>query len=135
MSIERVEPGVYSVLRDGRHYEIRIHKEGESYRVSAAGRSHSVVLEDPRQWSATAGAAVGQGTARILSPMPGKVVRNLVALGDSVHTGQGLVVVEAMKMQNELKSPIDGVVTKLSSEAGATVNANQVLAVVEAHGA
>lgn len=135
MSIERVQPGVYSVLRDGRHYEIRIHKDGESYRVSTGGRSHSVILEDPRQWSATAGAGAGQGSARILSPMPGKVVRNLVAVGDSVQAGQGLVVVEAMKMQNELKSPIDGIVSKLGSEAGATVNANQILAIVEAHGA
>jgi biotin carboxyl carrier protein len=135
MSIERVEPGVYSVLQDGRQIELRISQDGDSYRVTVLGRSHSFMLEDPRRWSDSAASASGQSSARVLSPMPGKVVRALVAAGDSVHAGQGLVVVEAMKMQNELKSPIDGIVTKVSVEAGATVNANQVLVIVEAHGA
>jgi biotin carboxyl carrier protein len=67
--------------------------------------------------------------------MPGKVVRVLVAAGDTVSAGQGLVVVEAMKMQNELKSPIDGIVARLDAAEGASVNANQLLVLVEAHAA
>jgi biotin carboxyl carrier protein len=63
--------------------------------------------------------------------MPGKVIRVLVAIGDRVESGLGLVVVEAMKMQNELKSPIAGIVKQVQAVEGATVNANQVLVVVE----
>jgi biotin carboxyl carrier protein len=64
--------------------------------------------------------------------MPGKLVRVLVSVGDRVAAGAGLAVVEAMKMQNEMKSPLDGKVTQVLAEAGATVNASQVLVVVEA---
>jgi biotin carboxyl carrier protein len=63
--------------------------------------------------------------------MPGRVVRLLVAEGSSVEAGQGLVVVEAMKMQNEIKSPKRGVVKKMSASAGASVNQGDVLAIVE----
>ena len=64
--------------------------------------------------------------------MPGKVVRVLVAPGDLVEKGQGLVVVEAMKMQNEMKSPMAGIVQQVQAEIGATVMANQILVVVVA---
>jgi biotin carboxyl carrier protein len=67
----------------------------------------------------------------VLAPMPGKVVRVLVEEGQEVEAGAGLVVVEAMKMQNELKSPKKGTVAELRARPGATVNAGDVLAVVE----
>jgi biotin carboxyl carrier protein len=63
--------------------------------------------------------------------MPGKVVRLLVAAGDTVEAGQGLLVVEAMKMQNELKSPKKGIVRQVLAREGAAVNAGDVLAIVE----
>jgi biotin carboxyl carrier protein len=63
--------------------------------------------------------------------MPGKVVRVLVEVGQQVEAGQGVVVVEAMKMQNELKSPKAGTVTELRAKPGSTVNAGDVLAVIE----
>jgi biotin carboxyl carrier protein len=63
--------------------------------------------------------------------MPGKVIRLLVADGDTVAAGQGILVVEAMKMQNEIKSPKDGVVKNLKAEPGATVSAGQTLALIE----
>jgi len=71
------------------------------------------------------------GAAEIVSPMPGKIVRVLVEVGTQVETGTGIVVVEAMKMQNEMKSPKAGVVVSINAETGATVNAGDVLAVIE----
>jgi len=63
--------------------------------------------------------------------MPGKIVRLLVAVGDQVHAGQGLVVVEAMKMQNEMKASRDGKVTEISVSAGDTVSAGDILVILE----
>ena len=65
------------------------------------------------------------------APMPGKVVRVLVAVGAVVEKGQGLIVVEAMKMQNEMKSPKDGVVIVVKTSEGATVSAGEILVVIE----
>ena len=73
----------------------------------------------------------GKGPRKLVAPMPGKVVRVLVQEGTDVEAGQGVVVVEAMKMQNEIKSPKKGVVRKLVASENAAVNAGDVLAVVE----
>ncbi|HEY0384866.1 MAG TPA: biotin/lipoyl-containing protein, partial [Pyrinomonadaceae bacterium] len=75
--------------------------------------------------------AHADGSLEIVAPMPGKVVRVLVEAGAQVEAGAGLVIVEAMKMQNEMKSPRAGTVTALHVKTGATVNAGEVLAVIE----
>lgn len=117
-SVLEVEPGVYSVLIEGRSFQIRTDEI-------------DVIIEDPRE-PRKAGVLAGlEGRQTIAAPMPGKVIRLLVAEGAEVHRGQGLVVIEAMKMQNELKSPKDGRVVSLPAEEGAAVGAGQVLAVVE----
>jgi len=67
----------------------------------------------------------------VVAPMPGLIVRVNVSPGDTVAAGQGLVVVEAMKMENELKAPADGVVARVSVEAGAAVEKGAVLVVLE----
>jgi biotin carboxyl carrier protein len=72
-----------------------------------------------------------EGRQQLVAPMPGKVVRVLVCAGDEVASGQGVAVVEAMKMQNEIKSPRAGRVVEIRVVEGATVNANQVLATIE----
>ena len=72
-----------------------------------------------------------EGKKKIVAPMPGKVVRVLVKEGAEVEAGQGVVVVEAMKMQNELKSPKQGTVQKVIAVEGANVNAGDVLLIVE----
>jgi biotin carboxyl carrier protein len=77
------------------------------------------------------GAATGAGPQRIVAPMPGKIVRVLVAAGDEVQLRQGLVVVEAMKMENELRSPKAGRIKEVSVTAGTLVEAGRVLLVVE----
>lgn len=132
MDFVEVEPGVYSVLIDGRQHELRVTGGGGSFAVTARGRQTVVEVRDPREWSAEGGGKAAAGKAKILSPMPGKVVRVMVEAGEAVSAGQAVVVVEAMKMQNELKSPIDGTVKKVAVVAGATVAANQVLVEVDA---
>ncbi len=126
-SILAVEPGVYSVVMNGRSYDARV--SGKT--VLLCGRAIDVDVRDPRAMAASKGAASGHGRQQILSPMPGKVVRILIAVGDSVEAGQGLIVVEAMKMQNEMKSPKAGVVVAMKAQEGATVGAGDVLAVIE----
>lgn len=77
------------------------------------------------------GAGGEKGPRKLIAPMPGKVVRLLVAEKAEVEAGQGLLVVEAMKMQNEIKSPKKGTVQKLVAREGTNVNAGDVLAIVE----
>ena len=121
-----VEPGVFSVLIEGRSLEVRV---GE--RVQADGRTFHVEVRDPRNTSKTSKHAMGGGRQNIAAPMPGKVIRVLVAKGDSVETGQGLAVVEAMKMQNEMKSPRPAQVIDVLVKDGDTVTAGQTLVVLE----
>ncbi|WP_051670380.1 biotin/lipoyl-containing protein [Bryobacter aggregatus] len=132
MSAVKLEPGVWSLIEENRQMEARVERAGDEFVVSHRGRQLRIRIEDPREWSGSDAAKSGTGVAKLVSPMPGKIVRVLVAVGDLVSRGQGLVVVEAMKMQNELKSPIDGVVRQVQAEAGATVTANQTLVVVHA---
>lgn len=132
MSIAKVERGVWSLIEEGRQYEVRIDPDGDGFAVTMRGRRLTVKIEDPRAWNGGSAGKYATGAARIVSPMPGKVVRVLVAVGDRVAAGQGVVVVEAMKMQNELKCPIEGVVKQVSVTEGATVTGNQLLVLVEA---
>jgi biotin carboxyl carrier protein len=81
---------------------------------------------------AVPGAAITvDGSRAVKAPMPGRIVRVLVAVGDRVTARQGLLVVEAMKMENELGSPKDGVVKELNVQEGAAVDAGAVLVVIE----
>ena len=127
--VTEVEPGVYSILLDGRVYEASIDRAGQSLVVVVAGERFQVELRDPRTWSRKS-VPGGQGVATLSAPMPGKVVRLLVAAGDAVEAGQGLLVVEAMKMQNEIKSPRSGQVVSLTARVGATVAAGEPLATI-----
>ena len=96
------------------------------------GRSYQVRIDDPKRLrSNQTSAAHHTGAAEIISPMPGKIVRVLVAEGASVEAGAGVIVVEAMKMQNEMKAPKAGVIASINAVEGATVNAGDVLAVIK----
>jgi biotin carboxyl carrier protein len=136
LEARETEPGVLLlVFADGRAHECRAEPagaRGEAWRVAVGARAFDVTLADPRRLPAGAGAGgAGEGRAAVTAQMPGKVVRVLVEQGQQVEAGDGLVVVEAMKMQNELKSPKAGTVVELRAAPGATVNAGEVLAVVE----
>lgn len=127
-----VEPGVYSVLTGKRAMEARVLPgPNQSLIVELLGRSYAVRVRDPREIVAQRDRSGAEGRRDISAPMPGKVVRVLVEVGVMVETGQGLVVVEAMKMQNELKAPKAGKVVALAAKAGASVTAGQVLVTLE----
>jgi biotin carboxyl carrier protein len=130
----RVEPGVWSVLLDGVQHQVFVEKNADAFLVTMRGRTQRISLPDPRAIGESNGDRMGATTAKIATPMPGKVVRLLASLGDIVEAGAGVVVVEAMKMQNELKSPIRGKILMMAIREGAAVDANQTLVVLEAVG-
>jgi biotin carboxyl carrier protein len=126
-----VSPSVYSVLINGQSFEARVESAATGLRVIVGGREYAATIRDPRQWRRHRGAAVeAEGRQQAIAPMPGKVVRALVKAGDTVEAGQGLVVIEAMKMQNEVRSPKRGTVERLLVSEGQTINAGDVLAIV-----
>jgi biotin carboxyl carrier protein len=125
----------YVLIADAAVFDCRVDGRpdaGKQIGVIVGATHYSVTLIDPKRLRGMSGVvAHADEAARILAPMPGKVVRVLVSVGDQVEAGAGIVVVEAMKMQNEMKSPKAGTVAALHVDVGATVNAGDVLAVVE----
>jgi biotin carboxyl carrier protein len=130
-AVTRVEPGVYSVLINGASYEIRVTGTPEALSAEAWGEPFTVEVRDPRDTSRGSRASIGSGRQNVTAPMPGKVIRVLVNVGDSVDVGQGLIVVEAMKMQNEMKATRPGRVIDVRAGAGETVGAGDTLLVIE----
>ena len=130
-SVAEITPGLFSVLLGKRSYTICLARTGEGWEVWAAGRRFSVSVADLRDSSAKRKKSTVNGPTEIQAQMPGKVVKLLVEPGAFVETGQGLIVVEAMKMQNEMKSPRDGRVSKIYAVEGRTVVPAEKLMVVE----
>jgi biotin carboxyl carrier protein len=125
-------PDVLSVLIDGKAFEIKRERTASDMHLWVGSARYEVELRDPRSLRERRGAGLGeQGARKLLAPMPGKVVRVLAPEKTEVEAGQGVIVVEAMKMQNEIKSPKKGRVQKILAAEGAAVNAGDVLAIVE----
>ena len=123
-----LQAGVISLLIDGRQYRCVLDGDG----VVIGGRRFGFEVADPRSLQGRRGAGAGtDGPRPVKAPMPGRVVRVLVAVGDAVEEQQGLVVIEAMKMQNELKSPKTGRVARIAVGVGDAVGSGDVLVVVE----
>jgi biotin carboxyl carrier protein len=125
--VVETEPGVYSVLSGLNAWEFRV----AGSEITIGGHRFQVEFHDPRQWKGSGHTAGAKGRVSIVAAMPGKIVRVLVAVGDTVEVGQGIVVVEAMKMQNELKAPQDGRVTAIEVRENDSVIAGAVLATIE----
>jgi biotin carboxyl carrier protein len=126
----RISRDVYSILLGGRSVEVTVEETPGGLLLRANGREYRVEISDPRSWRRGRGPGIElEGRQQLVAPMPGKIVRVLVAAGEQVSAGQGLMVIEAMKMQNEIRSPKSGTVEKLARE-GQTVNAGEVLAIV-----
>lgn len=129
------EPNVFLLKKDGRIYEIFVsprQNPGEPFHVRLKAREFEIALTDPKRLrGAGTDAEHGDGLAEIKTAMPGKVVRVLIETGAEIKKGESVIVVEAMKMQNEMKSPKDGIVKEIRFPEGATVNAGDVLAVIE----
>jgi biotin carboxyl carrier protein len=123
---------VLSLLVDGHAYEVKREQTTTDLRMWVGTTCFGVKLRDPRSLRSRSQAAGGEkGPRKIFAPMPGRVVRLLVAESSEVEAGQGIIVVEAMKMQNEIKSPKKGIVKRILAIPGAAVNPGDVLAIVE----
>lgn len=131
VSIVEVRPAVYSVLLDGKSFEARLVKGNPSLSVSVNGISYDIQIVDPRAPRRTQTDFANHGRQTIIAPMPGKIVRVLVSEGQPVDVGTGLLVMEAMKMQNEIKAGKSGVVVSLPVRDGDAVSTGGVLAIVE----
>jgi biotin carboxyl carrier protein len=125
-----IAPRLYSILLDGRSFEAHVREAAGKVIVAIGGREFSFRVDDPRQWRQSGAALEAEGKQQVIASMPGKVMRVLVTAGQTVMCGQGLVVVEAMKMQNELRSPKSGKVERLLVAEGQAVNAGEILAVI-----
>ena len=128
-----IAPHTFSILLQGQSHEIRVTPApGGTLTLQTPHEEFAAVVLDPRAWSGRRhGSLEAEGRQQVVAPMPGKVVRLLVKAGDTVEAGQGLLVIEAMKMQNEIRSPKSGVVERLLAQEGQPVNAGEILAWVE----
>jgi biotin carboxyl carrier protein len=127
-SLQPLDSGSFSILIDGSVYRVAPGAPGE---LVVNGSPIPIQLFDPRALRARKSSASAEGRLEIAAAMPGKVVQLLAAEGDAVEAGQSLLVVEAMKMQNEVKSPKTGRVVEVRAKPGAAVAAGDVLLVVE----
>jgi biotin carboxyl carrier protein len=126
----KLEGDFYSIVSGGRSYEVSVEADGDGYRVRHGAAEQLVTITDPGR-RARESLDGGEGPAQITTAMPGKVVRVLVAEGDAVEAGQGLIVVEAMKMENEIASPKAGSVESIKVQPGQAVEGGALLAVVD----
>jgi biotin carboxyl carrier protein len=132
--IARVDDSTFSVLIAGTSYTIRIRKTGDTYTMTAGGNEASVEVESERsRLMKRAGAAVRtaeHGTS-IVAPMPALVVRVETEVGQEVAAGQGVVVLEAMKMENEIRAPRAGRVKAIHANPGKAVEKGETLIILE----
>ncbi len=123
-----VAPRTYSILINGRAFEAIIIPAADGVLVRLGGHEFHAVVSDPHAWRRDRGALFGaEGKQQVTAPMPGKVIRILVSAGEAVEANQGLVVVEAMKMQNEIRAPKAGTIERIFVREGNAVAAGEPL--------
>ena len=138
IDILELEPGCFSILMGGRSVEVRLDQaksadpDTHAYRAMLYDGAYEFALVDPRRALLAGAGGAGAGGGVLVSPMPGKIVKLLVAPGDTVQEGQTLLVMEAMKMQNELKASVTGTVATIHVLEGATVETGASLVTVTA---
>mgnify|MGYP001602169597 CR=1 FL=1 len=127
-----LQPSILSLLIEGKSYRILFDPRPGEKAIVLSERRISYRIDDPRSLRSRTNVDMSStGMRPIIASMPGRIVRILVRVGEQIEAQQGLIVVEAMKMQNELKSPRSGNVTRVAVEVGATVQAGDVLLVIE----
>ncbi len=131
--ISQPEPGFLVIVIDGRIYRCQVDQLADgSMEVEVNGRRLPVRVRDLKHLRGSDGTGGSNtGSATLTAPMPGKVVRLLTSVGDEVKAGQGVLVVEAMKMQNEIQASRAGRVVEIHVREGQTVNSGEALAVIE----
>ncbi len=129
---ELLKPGILSLMIQDRAYRCILEQTGLEATIQVGEQRFPFELDDPRSLkSRRGGRGDAEGPMSLKAPMPGRVVRLLAEVGQSVEANQGIVVIEAMKMQNELKAAKAGIVAEVRVAPGETVGAGQVLAVIE----
>jgi biotin carboxyl carrier protein len=123
------------VTVDGEEFEVDIERDGETWKVRVGGREFSIQVDSGMPSEITK-RSTGRGRRRnrsgtISSSIPGKVVSLHAAVGDRVEEGEVLLILEAMKMQNEIQAPIPGTVSEVNCESGDSVEANVPLVIIE----
>jgi hypothetical protein len=138
VDVRELQPGVYSLLVGDRSFEVRVLEEDGTdpgttrMRVCLYDDEYVVDLLDPRRTAGSRPGGGSRGAERLVAPMHGKVVRVLAREGDVVARGQGVVIMEAMKMQNELRAARGGVVTEMRAVEGQSVHQGALLGVIAA---
>ena len=128
--VAEISSGAYSILLGGRSFEARVAPLGGRLTVEVGSRRMTAEVIDPSHRRRERGEAEREGVQQVTAPMPGKVVRVLAEQGKPIEAGQGILVLEAMKMQNEVRSPKSGIVERLLVKEGQAVNAGDALAVI-----
>jgi biotin carboxyl carrier protein len=132
IDVVSTQADILSLLIDGKVYEIKRERSASGQYIWIGDTRYEAEVRDPRSLrSRNKAAGNDNGPKKLAAAMAGKVVRVLVGEKEEVDAGQGIVVVEAMKMQNEIKSPKKGTIKKMLVSQGSTVNAGDVLAIVE----
>jgi biotin carboxyl carrier protein len=126
-----VRPDVLSLRIGNQAYEVKFERVADEMRLWVGSACFAAEVRDPRSFRGRVRAVDDHGPKKLTAPMPGKIVRVLVRQGDEVEAGSGVLVMEAMKMQNEIKSPKKGMIQKILVSEGTAVNAGDVLAIVE----
>jgi biotin carboxyl carrier protein len=124
-------PDVLSLCIGNKAYEVKCERVAGEMHLWVGSARFAAEVRDPRSLRGRVRAVDDHGPKKLTAPMSGKIVRVLVSQGDEVEAGAGVLVVEAMKMQNEIKSPKKGTIQKILVSGGAAVNAGDVLAIVE----
>jgi len=125
---------VYSLVLDGRSYEVSVHRRGGKFELVLGGETYEADVMDERAMriaEATGDAGHAQSGETVAAPMPGVVVGLAVEVGAEVSVGQGILTLEAMKMENEIKSGVDGVVKEIRIKVGQGVAQGEPLIVIE----
>ena len=124
---------VRKVIIDGEEFEVDVEIDGESYRATIEGRTFEFMIPESKTSSPRkrGGGSGRRRSGTVSASMPGKVVTVEVSLGDSVEEGQTVLILEAMKMQNEVAAPISGTISAVHCEDGMNVEANVPLIVIE----
>jgi biotin carboxyl carrier protein len=129
----QVAPNTISVLLNGQSFEVYVSSEVDGrLKLQTGPHEFMAEVEDPRAWRGRRhGTLHAEGRQQIVAPMPGKVIRILVKAEDTVETGQGIAVIEAMKMQNEIHSPKSGKIERVLVKEGQNVSSGEILVWVD----
>jgi biotin carboxyl carrier protein len=124
--------GSLSILLDDRFYKVDLQSKNGLYTANVKGRTFNIVIEEDwkKRFSKATGSDRSVVACEIKSPMPGKIVRLNVAKGDFVIKGQGIIIIEAMKMENELISPVSGVIQKINVSVGDIAGGQDILVII-----